>query len=812
MRKRPVAVPELSPDQLCRRCDLRTLDFDTTAELPDFKGLLGQPRAVAAVEFGIGIEREGFNVFAFGAPGSGKHSAVREFLEDKSASKSVPPDLCYVNNFEQPHCPLLLQVPAGRGREFSQAMLVLVEDLSSVLETALESAEYQARKQALEQRFEERQAASLADLGEQAASSGLALVRTPAGIVFAPVKDESVLSPEEFQQLPQEQKTELEQKIEQFKEKLQKVLQQFPRWQRQAREELRELNLEVSRFAVHPLFDELRDQLADLEDVQTYLDAVEADVVDNAQRIISAADADSRSSLETLIGDHDSERPFLRRYRVNVIVDHSQTDGAPVIYEDNPTYHNLIGKVEHIAQMGAAVTDFNLIKPGALHRANGGYLLIDALKLLGHPYAYERLKRALESREVRIESLGEALSLLTTYSLEPEPAPLSVKVVLLGTANVYYLLAQADPEFTEHFKVAAEFSTDLEWTAENQQSYAQLIAKLAREEELLPFSRGAVCRLIEHSARNAGDSRKMSLLMSRMLDVMREADFWAARAEHPTVSAADVQTAIDAWIHRSDHLRERAQEQILRQSILVDTAGSVVGQVNALSVLQLGDFTFGRPSRITARVRLGKGEFIDIEREVDLSGPIHSKGVLILSGFLGSRYAAHQPLALSASLVFEQSYVGVDGDSASSTELYALLSAIADLPIRQELAVTGSVNQLGEIQAIGGVNEKIEGFFDICKARGLTGEQGVLIPAANTDNLMLRREVIEAVEAGDFHIYPVTTIDEGIALLTRVPAGEVEPDGTWTPDSVNARVAARLTQWAQTARQMSHPIGNHEAS
>ena len=796
---------ELLPDQLYRHCDLEDLSFETTDDVPDYKGLLGQPRAVAAVEFGIGIEREGFNVFAFGAPGSGKHSAVRQFLQEKSASESVPPDLCYVNNFQQPHCPRLLALPPGRGKELGQAMLELLEDVTSVLETALESEEYQTRKQLLEQRFEERQASSLAKLGEEATEKGLALVRTPAGIVFAPVQEDGVMSPEDFQKLPDEQKSELESEIEQFKEKLQKVLQQFPRWQREAREQLRQLNLDVSRFAVTPLFDELRKQFSQLDSVQQYLDAAAEDVIDNAQRLISDGASDSKGSLETLIGDHDAEKPFLRRYRINVIVDHSCTEGAPVIYEDNPTYQNLVGRIEHIAQMGAAVTDFNLIKAGALHQASGGYLLVDALRLLGHPYAYEGLKRALEARTIKIESLGEALSLISAYSLEPEPAPLAVKVVLLGARSVYYLLAQMDPEFTEYFKVAAEFSTVLDWTAENQKLYAQLIAKLAREEDLLPFHRGAVCRLIEHSARTVGDSQKMSLLMSRMLDVMREADFWARRSQKALVASSDVQSAIEAATYRSDRIRERVHEQILRDTVFVDTAGAVIGQVNGLAVLQLGDFAFGRPTRITARVRLGKGELVDIEREVELSGPIHSKGVLILAGFLGSRYAASQPLSLAASLVFEQSYGGIDGDSASSTELYALLSAIAEVPIHQSLAVTGSVNQRGEVQAIGGVNEKIEGFFDICRARGLTGAEGVLIPASNIENLMLRQDVVEAVARGDFHVYPVTSIDEGITLLTGLPAGEMDAEGNWTPGSVNARVAERLTQWARMARRFSSP-------
>ena len=799
------SVSELAPDQLRRPCELDKLEFATTDDLEDLNGLLGQPRAVAAVEFGIGIDREGFNVFAYGAPGTGKHSAVQQFLKQKAAQEAVPPDICYVNNFEQPHCPRLLKVPAGRGTELQQAMQDLVSESSSVLETALESEEYQTRKQVLEQEFEERQAASLTQLGEDAAESKLALVKTPVGIVFAPVEDDEVISPEDFQKLAEDQRTRIESEIEEFKDRLQKVLQQFPRWQREAREKLRQLNLEVSRFAVGPLFDDVREAFAGLSHIQDFLRVVEQDMVTNALRLIAAPDSPSQGTLESLIGDHDAERPFLRRYRVHVIVNHTNTEGAPVIYEDNPTYQNLVGRVEHIPQMGSAVTDFNLIKPGALHRANGGYLLIDALKLLSQPYAYEGLKRALEGRMIKIESLGEALSLMSSYSLEPEPAVLAVKIVLLGSSTSYYLLSQLDPEFTEYFKVAAEFAGALDWSLENQTLYARLLAKLAREEHLRPFDRQAICRLIEHSARTVGDSQKMSLLMSRMLDVMREADYWAGRTEHEVVTCDDVQAAIDAALYRSDRIRERTQEQILRQTILVDTTGEAVGQVNGLSVLKLGDFAFGSPTRITARTRLGKGELVDIEREVELSGPIHSKGVLILAGFLGGRFAGENPLSLTASLVFEQSYSGVDGDSASSTELYALLSSIAGVPIRQSLAVTGSVNQHGQVQAIGGVNEKIEGFFDICSKRGLSGEQGVLIPVSNVEHLMLRQDVIDAVAAGSFHVYPVATVDQGIELLTGIPAGRLDEDGDWEEGSLNQRVASRLAQWAEAARRQDEP-------
>ena len=796
---------ELDSQQLYRRCNFGDLEFSTTDDLDDLQGLLGQPRAVAAIELGIGIEKEGYNIFAFGPPGTGKHTAVKQYLEGKAATAEVPPDLCYVNNFVESHKPRVLELPTGRGSELQKAMREFLEEVRTVLETALESEEYQTRKQALEQKFEERQGEALSELGDKAGEQGLALVRTPVGIVFAPKGEEEVLSPEEFQKLPDKEQKRLEKEIEGFKEDLQKVLRQFPRWQRQASEELRELNVEVNRFAVRPLFDELREQFDGLEEVEGFLNAAEDDFVENASRLGSRGEKATSISMNAISGGDDSEKPSLRRYRVNLLVDHRNSTGAPVVYEDNPTYQNLVGRVEHIPQMGAVVTDFNLIKAGALHRARGGYLLVDALKVLQQPFAYEGLKRALQSRNIKIESLGEAMSLMSTYSLEPEPVDLTVKVVLLGAPMVYYLLPTLDPEFGELFKVGADFAGIVEWSPENQELYARLIAKLVREEGLRPFDRTAVARVIEQSARSVGDAQRMSLLMSRILDLMREADHWAGDGDRHSVTASDVQQAIDHWVFRSDRLRERTLEAIDRQTILLETTGEQIGQVNGLSVIQMGEFAFGRPSRITARVRLGKGEVVDIEREVELSGPSHSKGVLILTAFLGARYAQSHPLSLSASLVFEQSYGGIDGDSASSAELYALLSAIAGVPIRQSLAVTGSVNQLGQIQAIGGVNDKIEGYFDVCARHGLNGEQGVLIPASNIQHLMLRQDVVEAVDAKQFHVFPIESVDQGIELLTGIEAGTSSEDGSYPEGSLNRMVAERLEQFASDVRAFSTP-------
>jgi len=477
-----------------------------------------------------------------------------------------------------------------------------------------------------------------------------------------------------------------------------------------------------------------------------------------------------------------------------------------VVYEDNPTYAGLIGRVEHIAQMGALVTDFMLIKPGALHRANGGYLMLDARKVLMQPFAWEGLKRVLSAREIRIESLGQALSLVSTVSLEPEPIPLNLKVILLGEPLLYYLLSEYDPEFSELFKAAVDFGRDMPRNGDSNQLYARLIATLARRDRLLDLDRGAVARVIEYGARLVEDAEKLSVRLREITDLLREADHWAREAGRGVIGANDVQAAIDARIFRSDRIRERLQEAIQRGTLLIDTSGERVGQVNGLSIVDLGNFMFGHPSRITASVRLGRGEVLDIQREVELSGPIHSKGVLILSGFLGARYAPDRPLALSASLVFEQTYGEVEGDSASSAELYALLSALANAPIRQSFAVTGSVNQHGQIQPIGGVNEKIEGFFDVCRMRGLSGEQGVLIPATNVKHLMLRQDVIEAVRNSQFRIYPVSSIDEGIEILTGLPAGTREANGLFPDGTINQRIEIQLITMSELARLYGAPL------
>ena len=796
-------VQPLPSAALSTPCSLEHLSFATTDDLEQGVEFIGQERPIAAIELGVTIARQGFNIFALGPSGTGKYTVIKRFVEQKAATEPAPSDWCYVNDFDRPSVPRALRLPAGMGRQLQHDMERLVEELRSGLSSVFESEEYATRRRALEEEFQDRQKASLEELQEVARGRGLALLSTASGLAFAPLKDGQIVPPEEYQKLPEDERKRIEDEMEALQSELQKVALRVPRWKREFQARLRDLNNEVTALVVDDVVDDLVLKYKDLPDVSAYLAAVQASVGHHLEDFLESGEEKEADGAAASLPIPDAFRrsPSLRRYQVNVLVDSADQTGAPVIYESNPTYANLVGRVEQMAMMGALITDFTLIKPGVLHRANGGYLVLDALKVLSSPFAWEGLKRALQFRQIRIESPAQTQGHASTVSLEPEPIPLDLKVILMGDRQLYYLLAQSDPDFNELFKIAADFDDEFVRDDETTSRYARLIADIVKREDLLPFDRSAVCRVIEHASRLVGDSERVTAQMRTIVDLLQEADHWARRRGADLVGAAHVQQAIDAQVYRSDRVRTQMLEQTLRETVLIDTQGSVVGQVNGLSVLSLGTFSFGRPSRITATVHLGTGEVVDIEREVELSGPLHSKGVLILSGFLRSRYAQDHPLSLGASLVFEQSYGGVDGDSASSAELYALLSAIARVPLAQALAVTGSVNQIGEVQAIGGVNEKIEGFFDLCAARGLTGDQGVLIPKANVNHLMLRADVVEAASAGRFAIYPIATIDEGIEVLTGLPAGTPDAEGHYPEGTVNRMVADRLAEMAEKNRE-----------
>ena len=797
------SVEPLAPDALRRVCDPALLDFATTDDLADLDSIIGQDRALSALGFGIGIERDTYNVYALGSAGLGKHTVVRALLDQHAAGRPIPPDCCYLFNFDEPDRPRALRLPAGRGAELRRAMDQLVEELGVAIPAAFESDDFRTRKDAIEDEARQRQEDAFTALAEKAQSQGVVLVRTPVGVALAPARDGRAMAPPDFEKLPPEEQQAYQQAIEALQVGLQEIVSQIPKWEQEARAKVRSLAREATTLAARHLIAELRETFGDLPEVVSYLDQVEADVIDSAADFVRGHARDGQPPDQ---GPDDGARtsPF-QRYKVNLLVDNGGLTGAPVVYEDHPTHDNLMGRLEHISRFGALTTDFTLIKAGALHRANGGYLILDARRLLMQPYAWEGLKRILRSREIRLESIGQLLGLISTVSLEPEPIELEVKIILIGDRTLYYLLSALDPDFGDLFKVPADFGEDIDRTDGNVESYARLIATIARNDALRPLDAGAVARVMEHAARLAEDGEKLSIHRRVLCDLLREADHWAGRDAAATIVADHVQQALDARIHRADRIRERIYEQIRNGTILIDTAGESVGQVNGLAVSELGGFRFARPSRITARTRLGRGRVIDIEREVELGGPLHSKGMLILQGFLAARYAPDTPLTLAASLVFEQSYGGVDGDSASSAELYALLSSLSGLPLRQSLAVTGSVNQLGQVQAIGGVNEKIEGFFDICRESGLTGDHGVLIPHSNVRHLMLRQDVVDAVADGRFQVYPIATIDEGIALLTDRPAGERDPDGTFPENSVNRLVEDRLIEFARAARAFSAP-------
>ena len=798
------AKAALAAEALCWRCPSDHFTFATTEDLEALSEVIGQDRAVEAIRFAIGMRQSGYNVYALGPEGMGKHTAVRRFLEEQAHQEVAPPDWCYVSNFKDRREPRALQLPAGRGSQLSEDMSHFVVDLRDTLRNGFESDEYRTRRKVIEEEFKERQETALQVVEQESREQGMALMRTPMGFTFAPASDGEVVSPEAFQKLPEAERKRVEGVIEALQEKLQDVLHKAPVWMKETREKLRRLNDETALFATAHLIDALKQRYSDLSAVQRFLDEVREDAVEHVEEIVAEGPAQKG---ERPAGPLEDGHPVLRRYGVNLIVDNTQSTCAPVIYEDDPTYDRLLGRIEHRAEMGTLLTDFNLIRAGALHRASGGYLILDAHKLLTKPMAWDALKRALFAGEVRIQPPAQAMGMLSTVSLEPEPVPLDVKVVIVGERMIYYTLAQRDPEFQRLFKVAADFDEQIPRNEENDQLFARLVKSLTDKEKLKPFDRDGVARALEFSARAAGDSERFSMDIERLSDLLREADHLAGKAGQRVIGAAAVAQAADAQIYRLDRMRERLQEDIERGTVQIDTDGARTGQINGLSVMSLGGFAFGRPSRITARIRIGKGEVVDIERQVDLGGPLHSKGVLILSGYLSAHYASDQPLSLSASLVFEQSYGGVDGDSASSTELYALLSAIAEVPIDQSLAVTGSVNQYGEVQAIGGVNEKIEGFFDLCAARGLTGRQGVLIPASNVKHLMLHRRVVEAAEQGQFRIFAVETIDQGLEILTGQPSGARDADGRFPEGSVNARVEARLIELADKRRAFGRMPG-----
>lgn len=796
--------PGLPPSALRRLCDPDSLPFETTDDLPDLQEVIGQPRAIRALELGAEVSGPGYNTFVLGLPGSGRTTLSREYLERKAASEPVPDDWCYVNNFENPRRPRALRLPAGRAVELRKDIQDLVSRCQKDIARVFESDEYTQARDRLLSETKRNQEAEFMRLQGYVEKYNFVILRTPFGFVLTPAVEGKPLKPEELEKLSEEQRAKLSQLQAKLTEEVEKAINRIRELEKAAAQQISELNERTVLFVLSPLMEALKNKYEGIESVLSHLEAIQADIVANVERFRGGEGGGEAAQV--------AQREWLRRYEVNVLVDNTGLKGAPVILESHPSYTNLLGRIEHEVIMGASRTDFTMIYPGALHRANGGYLLIPARDLLINPYAWEGLKRVLRDGEIRIVELGQQLGLLSTVTLEPEPIPLNVKVVLIGTPLLYYLLRFYDEDFAKLFKVRAEFATLMERTPETEYEYGLFVKSVVLDNRLPPFDRSAVARIIEYSSRMAEDQNKLSTRFGKISDLIREAAYWARKeslsaaqgqaseASTPlVVTARAVERAIEESIYRSNLIEERIQEMIADGTILIDTQGRAVGQVNALSVVLLGDYAFGRPSRITAAVFAGKGGVVDIERQAKLGGPVHTKGVLILSGLLGARYGRGQPLSLSASLTFEQSYDEVEGDSASAAEFFALLSAIAGIPLRQDRAVTGSINQRGQIQAIGGVNEKIEGFFAVCKAKGLNGEQGVIIPASNVNNLMLRDEVVQAVENAQFHIWAVHTFEEAIPLLTDLEAGELQPDGTYPEGTFNRAVVDQLAALAKAA-------------
>jgi lon-related putative ATP-dependent protease len=788
----------LKPDELRRRVDPAALPFRTTAEIEPLTGTIGQPRALAAIDFGLGIGAPGYNLFVAGAPGSGRAGTLRDYLERVARERPTPDDWVYVFNFSAPDRPNAIRLPAGRGAELAHDMEEFLRSAQREIPRAFESEDYEKRRQEIMADVGARRDAVDEELQAFAAERGFALETTPAGIVTVPLLEGRPLSPDGFARLPAEAREEVERHGREIHERVSQAVRRLRQLEKEAADRMRLLDRDVAQFALGPLLHELRDRYGALDEVLQYLGEVEEDLPDQL-----AAFRGTQEDLPAFLGGlHVADRTErLSRYRVNVFVGNgAPAGGAPVVAERNPTYYNLLGRIDYRASFGTMVTDFHQIRTGALGRANGGFLVLQALDVLRNPFAWDALKRALLAREIRIENLGEQLSAFPTASLRPEPVALELKVVLIGSPELYHILYALDEDFRELFKVKVDFAPHMDWSDEHVMNYAAFVSRRVRENDLHDFDSAAVARIVEHGARLRESQRKLSARLIEIADVVSEASYWADRAGREVVTAEDVSEAIARKEYRSNLLEERIQELITEGTIRVDVDGDRVGQVNALSVIDLGDYAFGKPSRVSARVSLGRGAVTSIEREIELSGPIHSKGILILSGYLAAQYAQEWPLALSATLTFEQAYEGVEGDSASSTELYALLSALSGAPLRQGVAVTGSVDQNGDVQAVGGVTTKVEGFFATCKAKGLTGGQGVIVPRANVANLMLPDEVVDAVEAGRFHVWAVETIDEGLELLTGLPAGKRGRDGAFPEGSLHRLVEERLYGYAEHMR------------
>ncbi len=792
-------IKELSHEQVTKKLPENLLRCKTSEELEPLTQIIGQERAVKALEFGLKIQQKGFNVYAAGMRGTGKQTALESFLKEMAKTRPTPPDWCYVNSFDDTFKPNAIKLPAGTGKEFQKDMELFTRDVKNALTQSFESEEYSDRRQEVINSVQEKQKEISQKLSRKAEEAGFALQRTPVGLVLIPIIDGKPLTEEDLQRLPYEKKREIQQKRQLLEQEFRSTMRELRSLEKEAQLAVDDLNGEVADYAMDHLFSELIVRYKDVEEIKDYLQDVKKDILENLETILGQEQETQIPQLPPLLRGMTQDP--MDRYKVNLIVDNSDLEGAPVEIEMNPTYQRLLGTVEKEARFGALITDFTMIRGGSLHRANGGFIIIPVEDLFTNPLSWEGVKRALMNEEIEIEEITERLGFLTTKSLRPESIPLDAKVILTGEPQFYHLLYVLDKDFKELFKVKAEFDTTMDRNDENIRKYASFICSLCTKERLKHLDPSGIEAVIEYSSRLAADKEKLSTLFAKVADVIREANFYAEEEKNEHVSRDHIERALEEKIYRSNLIQKKIEEMITRGTLLIDIDGEEVGQVNGLSVSSLGDYEFGRPTRVTAALGVGKDGIIDIEREAEMGGPIHTKGVQILSGYLNDKYAEDKPLSLTARLVFEQTYSGVEGDSASSTELYALLSALSGKPIKQYLAVTGSVNQKGDVQAIGGVNEKIEGYYEVCKAEGLNGKQGVMIPDSNVKNLMLKKEVVEAIRDRKFHIYSVSNIHEGIEVLTGVNAGEKKPDGTYPEGTINHIVQEKLTKMAESAKK-----------
>ena len=792
-------IKKLNTGDVRRTCDPASLGFESTETLEAPLAIIGQNRALKALQFGLQIQNSGFNIYAAGLPGTGKMTAITGFLERLAKDKETPADWCYVHNFDDPYRPRALKLKAGQAVQFQRDMRRLIEMAQTDIRKAFDSEDYGKRRESTARAFNENRERLFSQLNQLAHDNGFAIQMSSMGILLVPLANGKPLSEQEVLALSPEDKEDLSKRQEKIQGQIKEAVTQLRSWDREIKEQIEKIDREVVEFILQAFVEELERKYSDTPGIAEHLEVVGNDIIENRDLF--------RSPPETGEGNPFAARAVaeaFKKYQVNVLVDNTNVKGAPVVTEMMPTFNNLIGRMEKEAQFGALTSDFTMIRPGSIHRANGGYLVIRMEDIAGELMAWDGLKRCLRERKIIVEEMAERLGFLTVKTILPEPIPLKIKVILIGENIHYYMLYQYDREFPELFKVKADFDSWMDRDDETTRMYAATLCSVCAKDNLRHLDSSAVAKIVEHSSRLAEDQGKLSTRFAEIADIIREANYWASVGDKPLISGEHVSRAIEQKVYRSNLIQERIREMIERGVLKIDTEGEVVGQVNGLSVMEMGDLSFGRPTRITASTAVGPEGVVDIDREAKLGGPIHTKGVLILGGVLAERFAGNMPLSLSARLVFEQSYSEVEGDSASGAELYALLSSLANAPVKQDIAVTGSVNQKGEVQAIGGVNQKIEGFFDICKARGLTGRQGVLIPAGNEQNLMLREDVVEAIRESQFHIYTVDSVDEGIEILTGVPAGKRLEGGKFEEGSINDRAQKRLEQLARVMREFGN--------